>query len=276
MKSTQEMLGPAGGMDEAQWSLQAGERALYVDGDLRNSRSWFDTAYREAANLGDGTAMARAALGLGGLWVSEHRTEADSARVRTRQLDALALIDPRSSLALRLRIRLAAEEDFRLGEHATILALVAEARDAGHPEALAEALGLAHHCVLGPEHGALRLGLARELIGAAARTGRRSDLLMGLLCHGIDLFLAADPQAERLLEELRRLLDEAGNLAIEYVLSALEVMLGIRAGRFEEAEAMAAACAARGAAVGDPVATGWQVAQIGAIRWYQGRVTELL
>jgi hypothetical protein len=46
--------------------------------------------------------------------------------------------------------------------------MVAEAGRADDSVALAEALSLAHHCVLGPEHGALRLKLARELIGEAA------------------------------------------------------------------------------------------------------------
>src|SRR5689334_24308316 len=54
-------------------SLSGGEHALSVQGDLRASRRRFDAAYREAERQGDGRAMARAALGLGGLWVHEHR-----------------------------------------------------------------------------------------------------------------------------------------------------------------------------------------------------------
>lgn len=264
------------GDDAIELSLAAGERSLLDEGDLRTSRIRFDAAYREAERWGDGQGMARAALGLGGLWVHEHRMAAVAGMVRARQRTALSLIDPQSSLALRLRVRLAAEKDYATGEHASIMALVAEARRAGHPVALAEALSLAHHCVLGPEHGALRLELARELIGEASRTGRRADLLMGLLWHVVDLFSSADPHAERSMRELRDLLARRSHLAAGGVLDSLEVMLSIRLGRFEEAEALAGACAKRGEATGDVSATGWYAAQIGTIRWYQGRIAECL
>jgi hypothetical protein len=237
---------------------------------------WFDAAYREAECRGDERGMARAALGLGGLWVHEHRTAADAARVRARQRDALARLDPRSSLALRLRIRMAGEDDYRAGEHAAIIALVAEARAADDSVALAEALSLAHHCVLGPEYGELRLELARDLIGEAARTGRRGDLLMGLMWETVDLFWTADTHAHRRLEELRGLLAESDHLAIGFIVSAIEVMLSIRAGRFDDAEKLAAMCADRGAAAGDADTTGWYGAQLGTVRWYQGRIAELV
>jgi hypothetical protein len=257
-------------------SLLCGERALFEEGDLQAGRAWFDAAYREAECRGDERGMARAALGLGGLWVHEHRTAADAARVRGRQRDALARLDPRSSLGLRLRIRLAGEDDYRAGEHAAILALVTEARDADDSVALAEALSLAHHCVLGPEYGELRLELAGDLIAEAAKTGRRGDLLMGLMWETVDLFWAADAHAHRRLEELRRLLAESDHLAVGFIVSAIEAMLCIRAGRFDDAEKLAAACADRGAEAGDADTTGWFGAQLGTIRWYQGRVGELV
>ncbi|MEW9528586.1 hypothetical protein [Microbispora sp. NPDC049125] len=261
--------------DVEEW-LRAGEHALFVEGDLAAGRHWFDAAYREAERRGDGETMARAALGLGGLWVHEHRTAADAAKVRTRQRRAVQLVDPRSSVALRLRIRMAAEDDYRTGGHGAILAAVAEARDSGDPVALAEALSLAHHCVLGPEHGPLRRELAQELIGESSRTGRRSDLLMGLLWRTVDLFADDDPHAERSLAELSGLLVHDDHLAAGFVVSAIEVMLGIRAGLFDRAEAAASVCAERGAAAGDVDTTGWYGGQLATIRWYQGRVAELL
>jgi hypothetical protein len=267
---------PAAGRNDLEMTLAAGEHALYVKGDLRTGREWFDIAYREAERCGDEHGMARAALGLGGLWVHEHRTAADGEMVRARQRTALSMIDPRSSPAFRLRLRLTAEEDYRTGGHAAIFALLTEARRAGDAVALAEALSLAHNCVLGPEHGALRLELAEELIGEASRTGRRSDLLMGLLWQTADLFWTADPHAHRRLEELRALLAQGDHLAVGFELSAIEVMLTIRAGRFAEAEALAAACADRGATAGDIDATGYHAGQLAAIRWYQGRIAELV
>ncbi|MCC5578849.1 hypothetical protein IMZ11_24795 [Microtetraspora sp. AC03309] len=257
-------------------SLLAGEHALSVEGDLLAGRRWFDSAYREAERWGDGVAMAHAALGLGGLWVHEHRSAADSAMIRARQRHALALNDAHSALALRLRTRLVAEEEYRTGGHTAALAMVEEARRRGDPVALAEALSLAHHCVLGPEHGTLRLELAQELIAVASLTARRGDLLMGLLWRTVDLLLDADPHAERCLEELRGLLGREGHLATGFVVSAIDVMFSIRDGRFTQAEALASTCAERGAVAGDIDATGWYGAQLVAIRWYQGRIAELL
>jgi hypothetical protein len=78
-----------------------------------------------------------------------------------------------------------------------------EARAAADPVLLAEALSLAHHCLLGPDHVTLRRELAAELIKASFRTERRSDLLMGLLWQTVDSYAEGDPHAGRLLGELR-------------------------------------------------------------------------
>ncbi|AQZ60816.1 regulatory protein, LuxR [[Actinomadura] parvosata subsp. kistnae] len=263
-------------IETLEWTLLDGEHALLVKGDMRRARERFDYAYAEAAQRGEAAALARAALGLGGMWVHEHRTAAAAATVRVRQREALSRLDADSPLALRLRIRLAAEDDYRTGGHEAIMALAAEARTADDPVALAEALSLAHHCMLGPGDGARRMELARELIGVASRTGRRSDLLIGLLWRTVDLLLEADPHAERALGELRTALDGAGQQAIEFVVGAIEVMLSTRAGRFEQAEERAAACYERGMAAGDHDAPGWYVRQLAAIRWYQGRIGELV
>ena len=144
------------------------------------------------------------------------------------------------------------------------------------PVVLAEALSLAHHCLLGPDHVRLRRELAAELIKTSFRTERRGDLLMGLLWRTADSFADGDPHAERLLGELRDHLTEHDHLAIGFVVSAIDVMLAIRAGRFDEAEALVASCAKSGAAAGDIDNEWWPGAQLVTIRWYQGRLTELL
>jgi hypothetical protein len=141
---------------------------------------------------------------------------------------------------------------------------------------LAEALSVAHHCVLGPDHGTLRRELAAELIKISFRTGRRSDLLMGLLWQTADSYMAGDPHAGRLLGELRDQLGERNHLAVDFVASAVDVMLAIRAGRLDEAESLAGACAKAGGTAGDADAVWWYGAQLVTIRWYQGRLPELL
>lgn len=256
--------------------LAAGERALHVDGDLAGARCWFAKAYAAAEQVGDREVMAAAALGLGGLWVHEHRTAADAASVEEQQRDALAALDPRSSLALRLRARLAAESDYQAVRSEEILPIVDEARLAGDPVALAEALSLAHHCLLGPEHADLRLDLASELLRAGSRTRRPSDAVMGLLWRTVDLFLLGDPHAERSLAELSGSAHADRNAAVAFARSGMRVMLSIRDGKLDEAERLADECAEQGRAAGDADHLGWYGAQLVAIRWYQGRVGELV
>ncbi|MGW3916926.1 hypothetical protein ACWEBX_36320 [Streptomyces sp. NPDC005070] len=272
--------GPAGAdareFGELQTLLDEGTRAVVDDGDLRTGRDRFEHAYWIAESVGDERSMAVAALGFGGLWVHEHRTVAGSVLLESQIRRALELLDSQSSLALRLRIRLAGEGGYRTSDTTAVLALLEQARARQNPMARAEALSLAHHCLIGPEHGSLRRELAAELVAESFRTSRRSDLLMGLLWQTVDMFLDGDPHAERCLAELRGLLAEQDHLAVGFVVSAMEVMLAVRAGRLDEAEALAKACTERGIAAGDVNATVWQAAQMVTIRWYQGRVGELV
>ncbi|MGH3192732.1 MAG: hypothetical protein ACRDOL_36890, partial [Streptosporangiaceae bacterium] len=60
------------------------------------------------------------------------------------------------------------------------------------------------------------------------------------------------------------------------MVSAIDVMLAIRAGRLDEAESLARGCAASGALAGDIDHGWWSGAQMVTIRWYQGRLGELL
>jgi hypothetical protein len=271
--------------DELKAALTDGTRALHEAGDLQASRDSFERAYRLAERAGDAESMALSALGLAGLWVAERRTVTSTVLLEARLQHVLALLDPRSALALRVRTRLAGEADYARGTHAAVLAALDEVRalqaDAagaagGDPELLAEALRIAHHCLLGPGHVSARRELAVELTKASFRTECRGDLLMGLLWQTADAYCAGDPHAGRLLGELKDHLAQHDHLAVGFVASAIDVMLAIRAGRFTDAEALAAVCASRGAAAGDADHAWWSGAQLVTIRWYQGRLTELL
>src|SRR4029077_4977094 len=99
------------GTASASTLLLAGQRALFDEGNLRASRGWFDAAYRAPEREGNADLQALAALGLGGLWLHEHRRTSTSAVVEARQRHALQLVDADSPLAHRLRIRLTAEAD---------------------------------------------------------------------------------------------------------------------------------------------------------------------
>ncbi|HEX9624253.1 MAG TPA: hypothetical protein VF979_07745 [Streptosporangiaceae bacterium] len=154
--------------------------------------------------------------------------------------------------------------------------MLGEARAAGDPVARAEALSLAHDCLLGPGQGRLRRELATELIGESFRTGRRSDLLVGLLWRTADLFADGDPHAQRQLEELRQELAREDHRGVGFVFAAMDVMLAIRSGDLERAERLAQACARRGEAMGAPQTAAWHAAHLLTIRWYQGRLGEVL
>src|SRR5580692_11187603 len=264
---------PARGLAAA---LADGARAQWTDGDLRASRQHFERAYQLAERAGDVQAMALAALGLAGLWVSERRTVTGAVQQEARLEHVASLLDPDSRLALRIRTRLAGEADYLRGGHEAILAALQQARAAGDAELLAEALSLAHHCLLGPDHAGRRRELAVELIKASFRTERRSDLLMGLLWQTVDSYSEGDPHAGRHLGELRDHLGQQNHLAVSFVVSAIDVMLAIRAGRLDEAESLASGCAASGALAGDIDHGWWSGAQLVTIRWYQGRLGELL
>ena len=99
---------------------------------------------------------------------------------------------------------------------------------------------------------------------------------MGLLWQVVNLTLEADPHAERRMAELCDLLGERPHLAVGFVVEAMRVMLAIRAGELERAESLAHACASLGTAAGDADATGWHGAHLITIRWYQGRLVELI
>lgn len=249
---------------------------LLMQGRLTEARAEFWRDVERADGAGDAAGLAEAALGLGGLWVHEHRATVERARVRAVQRRALAGVDRASSLATRLRVRLAGEESYVHGDPAAVLAEVDAARSSGDPLALAEALSIAHHCLLGPAHSDERLALADELLEAASRSGRVIDELMGLCWRTIDLFLAGDRRAPRSLRELREHLVAQRCDALAFVVAAIDVTMAMRDGDLVEAERLAERCFAIGAAAGDADAETWFGAQLLSIRWLQGRSAELL
>ena len=249
---------------------------LLMEGRLAEARDeyWRDADAAEAA--GDAVALATAAIGLGGLWVHEHRATVERARVRAVQRRALDGLDPSHPLAVRLRARLAAEDAYVAGDPAPALAAVAEARAGADAVALAEALSIAHHCLLGPAHVGERLAMADELIETATRSGRPVDVVMGLAWRTVDLLLAGDRRAPRSVRELRERLAVQRCDALAFVVAAIDVTMAMRAGDLADAERLAESCFAIGIAAGDADAEGWFGAQLLSIRWMQGRSAELL
>ncbi|HET8658947.1 MAG TPA: AAA family ATPase [Micromonosporaceae bacterium] len=251
--------------------------ALLRCGHLAEARRVFDRAAMQADAENDAVYLARAALGLAGVWLNEHRTQLDWQRVVGLQRRALAhLPDDEALLRHRLVVRLAAEDVYRGGSVEPVLAALDQARRLGDGLVLAEALSLAHHALLTAEHTHDRLPIADELMSVASAVGEGMLALIGLCWRTVDLFHVGDHRAVRSLEELRERADALGCKSVLYVAEAMEVMLLVRAGRLDDAEARAADCFQLGNEVGDVDALGYLGAHLITIRWLQGRDAETL
>ena len=270
-----EAAGPGG----ADWPGLLVERADAVlrCGRLSEARRLYDRAAMAADVERDPVALARAALGSGGVWVNEHRDRLEWERVTSLQRRALrGLPECETVLRHRLRMRLVVEEVYRGGPVGPVLDALAEARRLGDGQALAEALSLAHHALLTPRHTHHRPALADEQIAVASAAGDGMLALIGLCWRTVDAFHLGDPDAPRLFAGLRARADILGCQSVLYIVEAIGVMLAIRSGRLDEAEAKAHACVELGTRIGDADALGFLGAHLITIRWIQGRDAELL
>jgi len=252
--------------------------AVLMCGRLAEARGLFDRAVVAAEEAGDMVLLARAGLGLGGVWINEHRTTVAWERVAGLQRRALDGLDPaEAGLRRRLRTRLMVEELYRgRGTVDAVREAVAETRRLGDTRALAEALSLCHHALLTATHCRERLSLAEELIAVAATSGDGLLALIGLCWRTVDLFHLGDLRAVGSLAELTDRLEALGCLSVRYVADCMSVMLLIRAGRLAEAEAGARSCLDLGTRVGDADAVGYFGTHLGTIRWLQGREAEVI
>jgi hypothetical protein len=129
--------------------------------------------------------------------------------------------------------------------------------------------------LLTPEYTWRRLDVANELIAVAAPAGDGLLSLIGLCWRAADLFLLGEPAAAAALTELRLRVDTLHCRSVLFIVRAMEVMLAIRAGQFQQAEAAASACYELGMEVGDADALAYYGAHMAAIRAFQGREAEL-
>jgi tetratricopeptide (TPR) repeat protein len=252
-------------------------QATLLCGRLAEARAQFDLAAAAAEREGEPVLLARAALGLGGVWANEHRDPVERERVlalQRRALDGLPAAEP--ALRCRLVVRLAAEAAFQGGPVEAILPPVREVRRLGDGHALAEALSLFHHALLRAEYTELCLAVAEELITVASAAGEGVLALMGLCLRAADLFQLGDAAAERALADLRARADALGCQSILYIVGVLDVMRLIRSGRLAEAEGEAARCFREGVEVGDADALAYYGAHLVAIRLLQGREAEIV
>ena len=251
--------------------------AVLACGRLAESRRLFRHAVDLAEDHDDIVTLARAAAGLGGVWLNEHRDPIDHQRMLASQRRALATLgEEHLALRRRLEMRLAAEAVYDGESVDGVREALALARACGDGPVLAEALSLAHHALMAPGSGEELLPIAEELIAVASASGEGLLAVMGLMWRTVDLYQLNRPGAERSLAELRQRVDALGCLSIAYVVALIDVMRMTREGRLEEAEQAARAAFELGVSVGDADATAYYAAHVMRIRSLQGREAELL
>jgi hypothetical protein len=257
--------------------LAAHADAVLHCGRLAAARPLFEQTILAAIEQGDADSLARGALGLGGVWLNEHRSPLDRQRILGLHERAMSeLGDGSTVLRARVGVRHAAELAYASGDLRPVRQAVERLRAAGDPLALAEALSLFHHLLLGPAGAVERRKVSEELVAVASSAGDGLFSLMGLMWFTVDLFLAGDPVAERSLRDLHERAEALPCASIAYVARAIDVMLQLRSGDFAGAEPALEACFEFGVEVGDADALAYYGSQLFALRWLQGRGHEVL
>ena len=245
-------------------------------GRLGEAREQFLAAAATAERVGDGKALVRAAIGAGGIWLQEERDVVARAAVRAVWERASDVVAPGSLEQARLTVRVLAEAVYEGGSPDPVAGAVERVRAFGDDAALAEALSLQHHLMLGPGHTERRLAVAEEIVRLGARARDPLLAVIGLCWRTIDLFLLGAPRASQSHAELRERSAALGCEALSFVADLLDAMLLARAGRLAEAEAASVAAHERGRAAGDPDAPAYHGAMLAALRWWQGRAAEIV
>lgn len=270
----------AGASDNAALVTDLGS-ALLATGRLTDARRFFRRAVDEAERSSDRVTYARAALGLGGIWVQEHRSAEDRRtydEIVSRAIAGIASDDSPLATSLRcsLNLRHAAERAaLGLATVEEVGESLAAVRECGDASQLAAGLSLLHHVMLGPADAQNRTDVAREILEVALACGDELHTVVGLLWIATDALLLGH-DADRALRELRFRADALGMRAILFIADALDVMRLSREGKLETAEKAAAACFERGTEVGDADASSYYGAHLLSIRWYQGAAASLL
>ena len=247
--------------------------AVLACGRLTEARRLYERAVRPATLADDPRLVARAAIGLGGVWVEEQRDELSRRRMlalcrRARR----SLPADESLLAARLAVRLAAEDVYQTRRDDEIAAAVEDVRRHDDPAATAEALSLYHHTLLVPHRAYDRLRIAEELLDVTECPEAAVYSLFGLCWRTVDLYLLGDPGADMSFIQLREQATALGSQSLGYVASVLDVMRTFRRGDLDETERLASEALALGTSAGDADALSWYGGHLLAVRWAQGRL----
>ena len=232
---------------------------------------------RAAKAAGDGDHLVRAALANSrGYFSSAGFVDVERVAVLEAALEHAAPADPRRGS---LRALLAAELLWS-GDHRRRRALSDEAVELARRDddvaALAYVLTLRVTAVWWPETLTERLETTAELLELTESGDDPVQQFWALVWRGVTVVQAGDvADADRCLERLRALTNRLGQPRLRFVLGTQEAWRAQLGGRLEEAERLADAASALGMEAGEPDALSLYAAQLGSIRWQQGRLHEL-
>jgi DNA-binding SARP family transcriptional activator len=227
---------------------------LLGDAESRAGRSAFaKSAFLDAAaiarRLGLAHELARAAEGYGGriVWV---RAGGDERLVPLLEEGLAALGPDDVGQRARLLARLAGalrDEHSRVRRDTLSREAVELARRGGDPEAFAYALAGRAHAIIAPDTVAECLAFGSELCELAARSGDRERLQAGHQLRIVAQLMTGDlPGAEADLAAASRIAKELRQPAQLWDAYAAQGMLALAAGRFTDAETLAAEALALG------------------------------
>jgi DNA-binding CsgD family transcriptional regulator len=257
--------------------LAVGEARMAAS-DVAAARAAYQQAGELARRIGWPEALARAGLGLG-LEFTIGIVDPMEVGLLEEALAALGGAD--SPLRARVLARLAkallwtpqAERRLALSEQAVQLA-----RRLGDPATLAAVLHDRHLAIWGPDRTEMageRLAVATEVVGLAERIGDRAMALRGRGLRRTDLLELGDlagfdgdlAAAEQTAQELRQ-------LHYHWQLPLARATRALLAGRFAEAEELAAEGLAIGRRAGDQAVGIYYPGAVTTLRWMQGRFGE--
>ncbi len=225
--------------------------ALLRAGEPGPARAAFDAAAALARRTRDPALLAEAALGFAGLGTAIVGLDAEAIARLEAALEDVTEPALRSRLQAQLAVELYYAPD-RTRSEALSADAVATARAAADPQALTSALNARHVALWRPDRIDERLVTAAEIIEAARRTGDGSAELQARNWRVTDLYEVGDLAACR--DEMARharLADELRLPMFQWYTPLWAATEASLAGRYAEADALAAEAGASGARAGD-------------------------
>jgi len=225
--------------------------ALLRSGEPAAARDAFTEAAHLARRANDAPLLSEAALGFAGLGIAIVGLDTEAIARLEEALESAS--DPvlRSRLQARLAIELYYAPD-RTRSEALSAKAVATARSADNGTAVASALNARHVALWRPDRVEERLATATAMIAAARETGERHAELQARNWRVADLFELGDmPACREEMARHARLADELRLPSFQWYTPLWAAVEALLAGRFDEAERLAAEAREQGVRAGD-------------------------